>query len=574
MELERYAKVIWKWLWLILLAAGVAGVSSYFATRSAPRIYQTKTTVMIGRFIQDPNPDSGDFYTSQQLGQTYAQLVRRQPVLQGALEALDLADQMRWSALADNVTVALVPGTQLMEIRVNDTSPQRAKALADAIAQQLILQSPSNPGADQEDRRAFAQEQLDSLEIKINEAEAEIEKLQVELDEAISARRIQDLQTQIDTIQNKVSSWQSSYAQFLTFLEGGDVNYLAVVEQALVPITPIAPKVGTSMLLAVAIGATLAVGGAFLLEFMDDTIKTSDDIERISSLPMLGSISRIREEDSEGMPIAARLPSALAVESYRALRTNLQLSSGTLSRSSEGKPTRTLVVTSSDRLEGKSTTASNLAVVMAQSGLSTILVDADLRRPVLHQKFDLTTVGLTEALLETSSLAGKEVVTPAVWEYLQETPVENLRVMTGGHLPPNPAELLGSAQMRRLIRALEAEADIVLFDTPPAAVVTDAVVLAAQVDGVVLVVSSGGTRRAMLRRTIEALERAGTPIIGVVLNRVTDRSDGYYYPRRYGSLDEPGRTAERQEGNLVARIPFLRFFTRDGARGRGAPNGG
>lgn len=559
MPLERYASVIWKWMWLILLAAGVAAISSYLATRSAPRIYQTKTTIMIGRFINDPDPDSGDFWTSQQLGQTYAQLARREPVLQGALDALDLAGRMSYYALAENVSVSLIAGTQLMEISVNDTNPQRAKALADAIAQQLILQSPSNPGADQEDRRAFAQEQLADLEVKMGEAEAEIEELQSELDEAISARRIQDLETQINTLQDKVTAWQSSYAQFLTFLQGGEVNYLTVVEPALVPTTPIAPNVEMNILLAIAIGVTLATSAAFLLEYMDDTIKTPEDIGRISALPMLGSIARIKDEDSDSMPIAARLPSAPAVEAYRVVRTNLRLSSIMLSRSSKGEPTPTLGVTSPGQLEGKSTTVANLGAVMAQSGLSTIVVDADLRRPVIYRKFNLSEAGLTAALLETDLLERPQSISPAALTYLQETGVANLRVMTAGPPPPNPAELLGSDQMKQLIRTLKAEADIVLFDLPPVLGVTDAIVLAAQVDGVVLVVDSGQTRRAVLERTIEALERTGTPILGVVLNRVTARNDGYYY-HRYPSSDRKGGKADSRRTGLAARIPLVRLL--------------
>ncbi len=556
MDLERIVKIVWKWAWLIVLAAGVAGVASYYATQSTPRIYRTSTTIMVGRFIEDPDPDSRDFSVSQQLGQTYAQLARRQPALEGALVALNLAELISWQALRGDVSVSLVPGTQLMDIAVTDTNPQRAKALADAIAQQLILQSPSNPSSDQEERRAFATEQMTDLETNISEAEAEIEELQNELDEAVSARLIQDLESQINALQDRVSTWQSSYAQFLTFLQGGEVNYLAVVEEASVPINPIAPNVSMNILLAVTIGASLAVVAALLLDFIDDTVKSSEDIERLSPLTMLGSIGRIDGSDRDSLPIAVRLPNALVVEDYRTLRTNLQLSSGFLSRSLQGKPARTLVVTSSDRLEGKSTTACNLATVMAQSGLRTILVDADLRRPMLHRRFQLPRVGLTEALLKSHPFEGNQPIDAAVVEFLQETSVGNLRVMTSGHLPPNPADLLGSTQMSQMIRALEEEADVVIFDTPPAAVVTDAVVLASQVDGIVLVVNHGSTRRAMFQRTVEALERAGTPILGVVLNRVSGRGNGYY-GRPY-AVDER-RNAGRQKG-IVARIPLIGFL--------------
>ena len=539
MELERYAKIIWKWLWLILLSAAVAGVSSYLATRSAPRIYRTSTTIMIGQFIKDPDPNSGDFWVSQQLGQTYAQLAVRQPVLQGALAALGLADHMSWQALVENVAVTLVPGTQLMEIAVNDTNPQRAKALADSIAQELILQSPSNPSSDEGDRRAFANQQMNDLEVKIDEAEAELEELQEELDASISARQIQDLQTQINTLQDKVSSWQSSYAQFLTFLQGGEVNYLSVVEPAPVPTTPVAPNVMANIGLAVAIGATLAVAAAFLLETIDDTIKSGEDVRHISPLPVIGNIVRVNGVEADGAPVAAKSPNSPAVEAYRALRTNLQLSSGILSRPATEKGTWKLVVTSPSQLEGKSTTAANLAIVMAQSGLSTILVDADLRRPILHDLFHLPKAGLTEALLEMNPIGRNHTDNSAVNKYLQETFIQNLRVMTSGHLPPNPADLLGSGRMHQLIQLLETEADLVIFDTPPAAIVTDAVILAARVDGVVLVARQGQTRRAAFKRAVEALQRAETPIVGVVLNCVTDRADGYSY-YRYASDGREG----------------------------------
>ena len=280
MDLKSTFNVIWKWMWLVILAAAVAGVSSYMATRSAPRIYQTKATIMVGQFMSDPEPDTADFWTSQQLARTYAQLAVREPVLQGALVALNLNDVISWQALKGNVRVGEVAGTQLLEIFVNDTNPERAKAIADAIAQQLISQSPSNPSSDQEDRRAFAEEQLLDLEAKISEAKSEIDSLQTEMDEAISARRIQDLGTQISTLQNKVTTWQGSYAQYLTFLQGGEVNYLTVVETALVPTVPIAPRVSTNIMTSVAIAVGLAVGAAFLLEYLDDTVKTPEDVER------------------------------------------------------------------------------------------------------------------------------------------------------------------------------------------------------------------------------------------------------------------------------------------------------
>ena len=317
MELGQYLNTIWKWIWLIVLAAAVAAVSSFYAVSQAPRVYQTKTTLMVGQFIRDPDPNTTDFWTSQQLAQTYVQLVGREPILQGSLDALNLSDQMDWRTVSGMVRASLVAGTQLMEIFVTDTNPERAKVLADTIAQQLILQSPANAASDEDDRRAFAAGQLIDLEGKIEGAEIELKELQTELDEAISARRIQDLQTQINTLQGKVSTWQSSYAQFLLFLEGGQVNYLTVVEPALVPTSPISPNVMMNILLAVGIAVTLAVGAAFLLEYMDDTIKTPADIQRTVSLPTLGAIARMEDELPGDLPIAVRTPRAPIVEPFR-----------------------------------------------------------------------------------------------------------------------------------------------------------------------------------------------------------------------------------------------------------------
>ena len=223
------------------------------------------------------------------------------------------------------------------------------------------------------------------------------------------------------------------------------------------------------------------------------------------------------------------------VEAYRALRTNIQFAS-------MEKPAQTLLVTSPNPIEGKSTTVANLAVVIAQSGLKTIAVDADLRRPVIHRKFNLPNAGLSMALFEEPN--------PSSLGFLQETAVENLRVMTSGSTPPNPAELLASGRMKRLIQTLKSQSDIVLFDSPPSLVVTDAAILAAQVDGIVLVVDAGRTRRASLKRAVEALERTGTPILGVVINRLTARTGGYYYyyyyDRYYSSSD--GRNGNNRRG--------------------------
>jgi non-specific protein-tyrosine kinase len=202
-------------------------------------------------------------------------------------------------------------------------------------------------------------------------------------------------------------------------------------------------------------------------------------------------------------------------EAYRALRTNLDFAS--LDRA-----LKTLVVTSAGVGEGKSTTLANLAVVSAQAGRKVVLVDADLRRPTLHQIFGLgNETGLTTVMMDDAALAAPP---------LQEAGVEDLSVLTSGPLPPNPAELMGSRRMEEVVAALAERADQVFFDTPPVVAVTDAAVLSTKVDGVLLVISAGKTRREYARTAVQRLEQIKARLVGTVLTNVQMGAGfkGYY----------------------------------------------
>lgn len=213
--------------------------------------------------------------------------------------------------------------------------------------------------------------------------------------------------------------------------------------------------------------------------------------------------------------IAVSEPRSPISEAYRTLRTNLDFAS--LDRA-----LRTIVITSAGVGEGKSTTLANLAVVSAQAGRKVILVDADLRRPRLHDLFGLhNQTGLTTVMMDESALAAPP---------LQETGIEGLVVLTSGQLPPNPAELMGSRRMTDVIATLAEQADQVFFDTPPVVAVTDAAVLATKVDGVLLVISAGKTRREYARAAVERLEQINARLVGTVLTNVQMDTGfrGYY----------------------------------------------
>lgn len=538
MELRQYFSFVWKWMWLIVLAVAVASISSYVASKAATPLYRTKATLMVGRVTQNPDPSNIQLYTSQQLAATYIQLATREPVLKAAIASLGL--DMDWRALAGQVSANTVPQTQLLEIMVVDSDPYRAKALVDAIAQELINLSPGSMTREDKEQAQFVQAQLTDLKTKIQNAEDELTRLRAERDVANSARQIQDLTNQITLLEAKISDWQRTYSQLLTAMQGGDVNALTVIEEAPIPTTPFSPNTRNNVLIAAAIGLLLAVAGAVLIEYLDDTIKIPDDIERLTQIPVLTTVARIEGEDYPDKLVAFREPLSPIVEAYRVLRTNLQFSS-------VDKPLNAIMLSSPGPGEGKSITLANLAVVLAQSGKRVVIVDTDLRRPVQHRIF-----GLPNRRGFSDFIVSGEV---EIEDWLQTTEVENLRLLSSGPLPPNPAELLSSTRMRQMVERLKSLADVVLFDSPPTLVVSDGLILSTMLDGILVVTDSGGTRRNDLKRMLQELDRVKANVLGVVLNRMSHRSSGYYpYYRSYYyyySYSEDGKKSRRKQKSAV-----------------------
>lgn len=545
MELRQIAGTIWKWLWLILLCAAVAGFAAWWFAKDQQPVYRTSTTLMIGQAIEQSDPSYADFYTGERLAQTYSELTRREPVLKAAAAALGFEDH--WRSLRSRVTVQLVPGTELMEVSVTDTDPYRAKAIADQVA--LQLQAMVTPEETLE--RQFLREQAAGFPPKIGAAQEKISALEVELGEAFSARQIQEVQAEIVGLQSQINTWQTTFAQYQLLLGERSTNVLEVIEEANVPSMPVGSNWMLQVMLAAAIGMALGVGAAFLLDYLDESLKSPDDVTRATGLTTLGAITRISGDSPNEKLITVRHPKSPISEAYRVMRTNLQFSS-------LDRPLKSLIVTSANPKEGKSTTLANLGVVTAQAGKSVILVDSDLRRPMLHKIFQLPNKeGLTSLLLQEG---------PELDGQVQETGIENLRVVTSGPLPPNPSELLGSKKMEGLIAQLQGEADIIIFDTPPALPVTDAAVLATQTDGVVMVADAGKTRRAAAGQATENLQQVGAKLLGVAVNRLSPRGSGknyyyyYYYHYRYAQ-----DTKKRRRSHLrwYQRIPLIgRLFTR------------
>ena len=553
MEILQLLKNTLKWWWLAVLSTVVAAGASYYVSSQQPRIYKTTTTLLVGEITQKANPTGQDFILTEALAESYAQIALRQPVLQATVDSLGL--KMSWGRLKSQVYVFAIPRTQLMAITVQDTSPERAVAIADELAYQLILLSPtSNENKDRVDRSQFIRDRLDTLEVRMHNAESRIHELEAELDKALSAREIQELETEINGLEAQLNEWQGNYTGLLDFLEGGDSpNQLTIIEPAQLPTSPIGPNVQLNVLLAAAAGFALAFGAALLLEYIDDTVKTKGDLDKTSGLTVLGGINRLTGETGDSKLISADGHSAFSpeIESYRLIRTNIQFAS-------IDNQVKSFLVTSANPGEGKSTTAANLSVVMAQADYKTIIVDADLRRPTLHKVFQLPNLGgLTDLLFASDEDLDIEA-------YLKSTGVDNLSVITSGSLPPNASEILGSKRMSALLEKLEEIADVVIFDTPPVLPVTDATVLSRWVDGVILVVRGKATRREAARQAVDRLNQVNAKWLGAILNFTTangERSRGYsyYYYTRSGSYgmasnNSSGSTNKRR---WWQRIPLL-----------------
>ncbi len=511
MELKRYAAILWRWAWLILLGTVLAGGAAYGVSKLTTPIYRATTTLLVNQASNySLVTDYTSVLTSQQLAKTYSELVKKRPVSDAVIA--NLKPGLTSDQLAAKIQVNLVRDTMLMSISVEDENPQLAMALVNEVANVFIQQTNDTQRA----RFASSEENL-SKELK--QLQADMSTAQKALDQARGAAtpnqsEVAGLQTVLSQYQNNYASLLKSYED-LRVTEARSTDSLSVAELADLPRSPVRPQTLMNTLLAAVVGAMLAVGVAFLVEYLDDTLKSPEDIKETLDLITMGIVARFPhdQKDPKSSIVVASNPRSPISEAFRTLRTNIQFAS-------VDRKIRTILVTSANPGEGKSTVTANLAMVLAQAGQRVALMDGDLRRPTVHRWLGLSNnAGLTNAVIsDAGHLNG----------FLQATDTEFLKVLTSGPLPPNPAELLGSERMRQILEDLKSTVDVVVIDAPPTLVVTDPAVLSKWVDAVLLVVESGATRREAARLAAENLQRVGANVIGVVLNKLTSRRSGYY----------------------------------------------
>jgi non-specific protein-tyrosine kinase len=478
LELNRYIEVALRRWWVILAVPVLAAVLALVWSRSQVPIYEARVVLLFQQAGTTPaSPSLGDLQASERQARTYQELITTRPVLEDLAVALNLANDP--SSLARKVTATVVRDTRLMRVYVRDRNPQIAADMAATLAEVFIRRL-------QEDRLT------------------DIARLQA----AASARGIFD-------------SGSILSAQLAT------LGSVSVVDPPVVPNAPVLPKTRTNIFVAAFLGLLLGGLLAFMLEYFNDEIRSPEELEQMlnpsnpsrmsNQITNLGVVPLWKGNGiSSHIPAISRPAPDHEGEPYRQIRANLRFAMA------PHPEARTVLVTSALAGEGKTTTAVNMALALAQTGLKVVLIDADLRRPDVQSWFDVPdTAGLSNLLVDTT--------VPFV-RVLRTTHYENLNVITSGPIPPNPTELLSIARLRDLLKELRTKVDYIFIDSPPVLPVADTSELMKVADGLVLVVRANRIGRRTLRECLSTIHKAGLPVFGTVVNALKAPR---LYPGRY-----------------------------------------
>ncbi len=477
---------------------------------------QTPVYSAAARMRIQPRPGLSPFDSPNQQGNESAQFVATEIEVVKGDPVRDEVRRRLGSAPA--VTVRPVGNTAVVEVTAASTDPERAAAVANAYVDAYIA-----------NRR---QQGVDDSLAAQKEVQSKIDLLQDQIDALGGDPNTAQAQRQALVQQQALFKSTLDELQVTSALITGGAEF---VRSATVPVSPVKPTPLRNGVLALVVGSLLGVGLAFLVDYLDDTIKGREDLELLTgSVPVIGEIPEVTGWKTTGSTrvVAATSSQSAAAEAYRALRTAIDFIA-------IDHPMHVVQVTSPNASEGKTTTLANLAVTMAMAGKRVVVVCCDLRRPRVHDFF-----GLSNAVGFTSTLLGDRPVSTA----LQAVPgIPRLRLLASGPMPPNPSELLSSQRTGDILASLASDADLVLIDSPPVLPVTDALVLFRHVNATLMVFSAGKTTRKDAAAAIAKVRQVDGPLVGAVLNGVeADARYGYGY--RYESETPPSRRRFERNG--------------------------
>jgi polysaccharide biosynthesis transport protein len=536
-----------------LLVVGAALVASLLQTpiyeASAEVLLQERASERIFSADQQvPQRDVSRVATAIEVMRSRSVVDAVEAALRESDPPIDVDGELRVDDLP--LSIAAQGDTDVVRIAAEHEDPAQAAMIANTYARTYIAVRRELLVDDLLGAAERVQERLNVLEMQLAAVNEPVADLDRRIADAASEAERERLRAERDTVVENVAAQRqpllaqrTSYAQQLDQLQlAGSIQTggAQLVSQAQAPDEPVRPTPLRNAALALVLGALLGVGIAFLLEHLDDTVKDKDDLERstegLTALALVPTVSTWKDR-SKPYVVSLREPTSPASEAYRSLRTSVQFLG-------LDKPLRLIQLTSANPGEGKSTTLSNLAVSLARAGQRVAVVCCDLRRPRIHEFFELdNSIGFTSVLLGQRSLS----------DALQPVPAEpGVTLLASGPIPPNPSELLSSSRAREVFGLLAAQFDVVLIDTPPVLPVTDGLIISSLVDATILVATAKRSTRKDTHRAMEVLRQVDAPLVGAVLNGV--ESEGLYGYGGYGgysshALKSTDVRAEAQRGS-------------------------
>jgi non-specific protein-tyrosine kinase len=513
------------------------GLGTFLVSLLLVPIYQSTALIQVVVHSGSNQGDINDLLASNQLVQTEAMLATSDPVLR---EVASHYPGLSSTQLSKMVTTNSRLNTQLFEINVQDSSPTHAAQIANDIAATLLRQQTSATNTANDASRKQIQQEINTTQQQITSVRTKLTTARTSASGSSNAQ-VDTLTDQLDTLQQHRTQWQNALAQ-LELAEAQSSDFLRIVQPAQPATEAIRPNIPLYSLSGGITGLLLGSLLVIVWAKLDQRVRTAEDVREIVAWPVLATLQRLETLEGPSQPIHLLSPD-INREAYHLLRVAVNYTQ-------INKPLRTLIVTSAQAQEGKSTVAAHLACSIAATGKSILLIDANLRRPTLHTLFGLPAhaQGLGNAILACGKSAQKKtrvntirnIASPQAIEthdpdislnsFIHAVGIPQLAVMPSGPLPPNPSEVLDSKAMQSLLRSLERYTiDMIIFDTPPVHGLSDTCTLAAHVDGILFVVDVSHTRKPHLKQASSILQQAGAHVIGCALNKQSSNHHNITY---------------------------------------------